>query len=317
MRVLVCGGAGYIGSHTAWYLKNQGHDVVVFDNLSTGHRHLAEGHTFVYGDLLNPWDLKRVFQTGSFDCVMHFAAFIAVGESVTAPHLYYRNNVTGVQNLLDVMMEYGVKNLVFSSTAAIFGQPDVDLIDESVPKNPINPYGRTKWFCEQIFSDYAEAFGLHYVALRYFNACGRAPGTHLRELHDPETHLIPLIVQVAEKKRSHISIFGSDYPTPDGTCIRDYIHVLDLAQAHEQAMHYLSREKRSNAFNLGNGAGHSVEEVIQAVEKVYECPIERVQAPRREGDPARLVASSRKAREILGWNPEYPELEQIVQTLKL
>lgn len=314
MKVLVCGGAGYIGSHMVKMLHQQGHQVVTFDNLSTGHRRAVKWGDFVQGDLLNPTDLFKLFQNHAFDAVMHFAARSLVGESVQNPALYYRNNVTGTYNLLEAMRNKGVNRFIFSSTAAIFGNPVSDKIDEEHPKNPINPYGRTKLMVEQMLQDYASAYGLGAVCLRYFNAAGADPDGELGEEHDPETHLIPNILKAALGQGPGLKIFGDDYPTPDGTCIRDYIHINDLCDAHLKALQYLEQNPGFHAFNLGNGNGFSVKQVLSAAERVAGKSIEHEIAERRVGDPAVLVAESERAVEILQWQPKHQEINSIIQS---
>ncbi|MEJ1991519.1 MAG: UDP-glucose 4-epimerase GalE [Maritimibacter sp.] len=313
-NVLVVGGAGYIGSHMVRALIEAGHGVVVFDNLSQGHREAIEGVFLVEGDLLNPDDLSRLFAQHKFDAVIHFAALIAVGESVAEPGLYYKNNVCGTLNLITAMREAGVNNLVFSSTAAVFGNPLTDRIDESHPLAPINPYGWSKRMVEQMLADHATAFGLNSVALRYFNAAGAAPDGSIGEAHDPETHLVPLVLEAAMGKRDMLKVFGSDYDTRDGTCVRDYIHVLDLASAHLAALDYLDSHPGAHQFNLGNGAGFTNLEVIEAVERVTGRKVPYEMAPRRDGDAGTLVADSTRAKSELGWTPRFAELEQIVET---
>ncbi len=312
-RVLVAGGAGYIGSHTNKLFANSGYKTVVFDNLSNGHRRLARWGEFFKGDLANPADLARCFRKYKIHAVMHFAAFTAVGESVADPAKYYRNNVVCTLNLLDAMRAAGVKYLIFSSTAATYGEPVKLPIIESHPQNPVNPYGRTKLIMERAMADYAAAYGLKYAALRYFNAAGADPDGETGELHEPETHLIPLVLQAASGKRKSIKVFGGNYPTPDGTCLRDYIHVCDLAQAHLLALKYLERGGQNTGFNLGNGKGFSVLDVIKTAEQVTGKKIPVEMAPRRAGDPAVLVAGSARIKKVLGWKPQYPALKTIVE----
>lgn len=313
MKVLVLGGAGYIGSHMVKMLLDYGHEVVTLDNLSGGHREAVLGGEFVVGDVGDRALLDRLFTGHRFDGVMHFAAFIQVAESVRHPGKYYRNNLVSTLNLLDTMVEHGVNNFILSSTAAIFGEPRYIPIDEKHPKHPINPYGLSKWMVEQILADYDCAYGLKYACLRYFNAAGADPSGLLGERHDPETHLIPLVLQVSSGRREYIEVFGRDYDTPDGTCIRDYIHIVDLCQAHLLALDKLHREKKSGAYNLGNGSGFSVRQVIEAAESVTGRQVKVVDAPRREGDPARLVADSTLSREVLHWTAVYADLETIVE----
>ena len=312
MKVMVVGGAGYIGSHMVKMLLATGHEVVTFDNLSSGHRDAVLGGEFVMGDLADPAQLDAAFRAHQPQAVMHFASFIQVGESVRRPDMYYRNNVSNTLNLLDKMVEYKVGVFIFSSTAAVFGEPDYVPIDEAHPNRPVNPYGRSKWMIEQVLQDYDRAFGLKSVCLRYFNAAGADPEGQLGERHDPETHLIPLILQAASGRRPEIQVFGRDYDTPDGTCIRDYIHINDLCSAHLLALQHLANQGESRCFNLGNGAGFSVQEVIDTVQQVTGRPVRVVDGPRRPGDPARLVADSTLARRELGWQPVYVELRDIV-----
>lgn len=312
MRILVVGGAGYIGSHMVKMLFGFGHEVITLDNLSSGHRDAILGGVFVEGDLANIEVLNQVFEKYQPEAVMHFASFIQVGESVQKPDIYYRNNVTNTLNLLDTMLKFDVKKFIFSSTAAVFGEPDYVPIDEAHPKRPLNPYGRSKLMIEQVLADYDKAFNFRYVCLRYFNAAGADPYGELGERHEPETHLIPLILQAASGRRENIHVFGRDYDTPDGTCIRDYIHIVDLCSAHLAALEYLNQSGSSECFNLGNGSGFSVQEVLDAVQKVSGKEVSVIDGPRRPGDPARLVADSKLARCTLNWKPEYTDLEAIV-----
>lgn len=310
--VLVVGGAGYIGSHMVKYLVESGHRVTVLDNLSSGHRDAVQGAYLIEGDLADTVLLDKVFAAYRFDTVMHFASFIQVGESVKKPDIYYQNNVSNTLSLLNAMVRHAVKHLVFSSTAAIFGEPEAIPINEHHPKHPLNPYGRSKWMMEQILADYDHAYGLKSACLRYFNAAGADPSGRLGERHDPETHLIPIALEVALGKRKQLSVYGTDYTTPDGTCIRDYIHVNDLCQAHQLAMEYLHCHQQSIAVNLGNGQGFSVQEVINTVQQVTGITLDIVYGERRDGDPAQLIADSQLARELLGWKPVYPALVDIV-----
>jgi UDP-glucose 4-epimerase len=314
MKVLVCGGAGYIGSHMVRRLIQDGVDTVVFDNLSTGHRESVGGASFVQGDLLASSQLRELFSQGRFDAVMHFCARSLVGESVQQPYAYYENNVVGTLNLLQAMREAGVGKLVFSSTAAVFGQPESDLIDEAHPTRPINPYGASKRMVETILEDAARAHGLRSVALRYFNAAGASPEGDIGESHSPETHLIPNMLRAANGDAPTLKVFGNDYATPDGTCVRDYVHVDDLADAHSRALDFMTSNDGAHAFNLGNGAGFSVMQMIDAAGQVAKRPIPFEIAPRRQGDPDRLVASSAKARRELGWQPRYTEIADIIET---
>lgn len=311
-KVLVVGGAGYIGSHMVWYLGQLGVEVVTFDDLSSGHRDAVLHGEFVQGNMADRVALHALFGRHDFDAVMHFASFIQVGESVQDPAKYYRNNVTNTLTLLDAMRDHGVKRFIFSSTAAVFGEPQRTPIDEAHPQQPINPYGRSKWMIEQVLADYDRAYGLKSVCLRYFNAAGAHPQALLGERHEPETHLIPLVLQAASGRRSHISVFGQDYDTPDGTCVRDYVHVLDLAEAHALALNHLVAGGESEVFNLGNGDGYSVSQVIDTVSRVTGRPVQVQYQPRREGDPARLVADAAKIQKKLGWTPRYPALDDIV-----
>ena len=313
MKILVVGGAGYIGSHMVVRLLQENVDVTTFDNLSGGYRDSVLGGNFIEGDLADINLLDKVFNENDFDAVMHFASFIEVGESIISPAKYYFNNVTNTQNLLDVMVKHGVMNFVFSSTAAIFGEPQYVPIDEKHQMNPINPYGRTKLIVEHMLADYDRAYGLKSVALRYFNAAGADPETRIGERHLPESHLIPLVLQAASGRRKSISIFGQDYDTPDGTCVRDYIHICDLCEAHLLAIETLQSSHESAAFNLGNGNGFSVKEVIDTAMLVTgrEIPVEI--AKRRVGDPARLVADASLARKKLNWEPLFSSLETIVE----
>lgn len=313
MKILVVGGAGYIGSHMVQMLLASDHEVTIFDNLSTGFHQPANKGLFIQGDLANPNELNQVFEEHLFDCVMHFAAFSQVAESVTQPGHYYKNNFCNTLNLLDAMVQHGVNNIIFSSTAALFGNPRYTPIDEKHPCQPINPYGHSKLMIEQALADYEQAYGIKYISLRYFNAAGASLDGSIGERHDPETHLIPIILQVAAGKREHVKIFGRDYSTPDGTCIRDYIHVIDLCQAHLLSLEYLLGEQQSNLFNLGNNSGYSVAEVIQAAKKVTQKQISTINAPRRAGDPEKLVADSERIKHILGWRPHYSEIETIIQ----
>ncbi|MEW8971519.1 MAG: UDP-glucose 4-epimerase GalE [Mesobacillus sp.] len=312
--ILVVGGAGYIGSHLVEELVKT-HEVVVLDNLSTGHeKAVAQQAVFVKGDLGNESDLEAVFSKYPIKAVMHFAANSLVGESVADPLKYYENNVTATLKLLKTMLKYNVKNFIFSSTAATYGIPDVEIISEDSRTQPINPYGQSKLMVENIVSDFAAAYDLRYVVLRYFNAAGASDSGRIGEMHDPETHLIPIILQHLLGQRERISVFGDDYDTPDGTCIRDYIHVTDLAQAHIAALNSLLAEKSKTAtYNLGNGQGYSVKEVIDTCEKVTGKKANVIIAERRAGDPARLVASSEKIRQALGWKAER-DLERIISS---
>jgi UDP-glucose 4-epimerase len=314
--ILVTGGAGYIGAHAVKALEARGFEVIILDSLVYGHRDLIETHSkakLVVGDINDRSFLDRLFSTTKIDAVMHFAAFAYVGESVSDPAKYYQNNVVGTLALLDAMRQHGVTNFIFSSTCATYGDPQYIPIDENHPQHPINPYGAGKLAIERVLQDYDPAYGLKSVIFRYFNAAGADPDGMFGEDHNPETHLIPLVLQTAAGKRAAISIFGTDYDTPDGTCIRDYIHVTDLAQAHVLGLEYLLEHQVSQIFNLGNGSGFSVKEVIDTAQQVTgkEIPIEM--CPRRAGDPAVLIGSSDKARKMLGWKPQYADLSAIVK----
>jgi UDP-glucose 4-epimerase len=315
MRILVCGGAGYIGSHMCKMLVARGYSVTVFDNLSTGHREAVRWGEFIKGDLLIPGDIERALATGTYAAVMHFSARSLVGESVAAPDVYYRNNVVGTLNLLDAMVRHRVGSFIFSSSAAVYGSPEYSPIDEQHPTRPINPYGMTKLIAESILGDYDSAFGLRSIALRYFNAAGADPDGEIGEAHDPETHLIPNILLAAAGKPGQVlKVFGDDYATADGTCVRDYIHVNDLCEAHILALQSLLQGGRSGVFNLGNGRGFSVLEVINAAREVTAREIPYSVVERRPGDPPVLVASSRRAESILGWRPRHGDIRSIIET---
>jgi UDP-glucose 4-epimerase len=312
--ILVVGGAGYIGSHVNKLLAIKGHETIVLDNLVYGHREFVKWGSFVQGDLSGLDFLRELFRTYPIKAVMHFAAFAYVGESVIDPQKYYLNNVRNTLNLLQVMNETNVRKFIFSSTCATYGNPVTIPIDESHPQAPINPYGQSKFVVERILADYCKAYDLQYVSLRYFNAAGADPDGEIGERHDPETHLIPLVLDVAGGRRSYVNIFGTDYDTPDGTCVRDYIHVTDLATAHVLALEYLLSGGKSDCFNLGNGSGFSVLEVIAEAERVTGRTITVKREPRREGDPPMLVGSADKARTLLGWSPEFADLAKIIET---
>lgn len=313
MAILICGGAGYIGSHVNKMLSRRGYETVVFDNLVYGHREAVKWGTFVEGDLKNREEIEAVFERYPIEAVMHFVAYAYVGESVADPEKYYRNNVANTLNLLSVMRRHGCDKLIFSSTCATYGEPESVPITEEMPQNPINPYGASKLMVERILKDFGNAYGLRYVVLRYFNAAGADPEAEIGEDHDPETHLIPLVLDAASGKRPDIKVFGRDYPTRDGSCIRDYIHVEDLASAHVLALEYLARDGKSDFFNLGNEQGTSVLEVIEAARRVTGKEFPITFKERRPGDPAVLVGSSEKARETLGWKPRYGDIEIIVR----
>lgn len=313
--ILVTGGAGYIGSHAVLALQQAGYDVLVLDNLSGGHRELIEQTLrvkLIIGDISDRLLLDRLFATYPIAAVMHFAAYISVGESVTNPNKYYRNNVVGTLTLLEAMVAASIKQLVFSSTCALYGNPKFIPLTEDHPQDPISPYASSKQMVERILADFDLAYGLKSVRFRYFNAAGADPGGLLGEDHEPETHLIPLVLLAALGKYETISILGTDYPTADGTCTRDYIHVSDLARAHILGLKYLQDGGTSDVFNLGNGSGFSVREVIEAARKVTRREIKVVERDCRPGDPPVLVGSSEKARQVLGWQPQYADLEEIL-----
>jgi UDP-glucose 4-epimerase len=313
MRVLVCGGAGYIGSNMTAMLAREGHRPVVFDNLSKGHRNAVHNVQFVLGDFGDFNFTLETLQKYRIEAVMHFAAFIEVGESVDEPLRYYENNVSKTRTLLAAMEKAGVDKFVFSSTAAVYGMPDTIPITEAVTKLPINPYGETKWACERMCHFLSQTGRMRYAALRYFNACGAGGEGTIGEDHRPESHLIPLIIQAAMGKRDTIKIFGTDYPTADGTCVRDYIHIEDLCKAHLLALNKLEKEQEL-VYNLGNGTGYSVRQVIDTVRKVSGKDFKVVETDRRPGDPPVLTADAAKARRELGWATDFPELEAIVQS---
>ncbi len=313
MNVLVVGGAGYIGSHAVRLLERGGHEVWVYDNCSLGHAAAVPEGKLLRGDLRDSETLTDILRDKKIDAVMHFAAFASVPESVAEPAMYYDNNVIGTLRLLDAMRSAGVHRIVFSSTCATYGIPDVSPMSEATPQRPINPYGFTKLTMEQALEAYAQAYGFGYAAFRYFNASGASPDGDIGEDHDPETHLIPIILQVALGQRESVSVFGNDYPTPDGTCIRDYIHVDDLADAHIRALDQL-QPGQGIKLNLGTGRGNSVLEVIEACRRVTGHAIPTVEAERRAGDPPELVADSRRAFDQLDWKPQYTEIETIVKS---
>lgn len=312
MNFLVVGGAGYIGSHMVKQLRRAGHAVVVADNLSTGYRSALMGAQLVELDIADAQAVDELLASQRFDAVFHFASFIQVGESVSEPGKYYQNNLAATLTLLQAMVRANVRHFIFSSTAAVYGDPQYVPIDEAHPKAAINPYGRSKWMVEQVLEDFDRAYGLKSVCLRYFNAAGADPEGELGERHEPETHLLPLILQAAAGRRESITVYGRDYDTADGTCIRDYVHVSDLADAHALAVDYLLGGGASAAFNLGNGQGFSVQQVIDTARQVTGKDIRVGDAPRRAGDPPRLVADPTKAQAVLGWQPKFAALEQIV-----
>ena len=315
MSILVCGGAGYIGSHTVHQLVEKGEDVVIVDNLQTGHMGAVNPKAKFYkGDIREAEVLDRIFTENKIDAVVHFAANSLVGESMTNPLKYFNNNVYGMQVLLEAMVRHGIDKIVFSSTAATYGEPERIPIMEDDRTEPTNPYGHSKLIMEKMMKWVSLANGIRYVSLRYFNAAGAIEDGSIGEDHSPETHLIPLILQVPLGKRDHITVFGEDYPTPDGTCLRDYIHVLDLADAHVLAIDYLRRGGESNIFNLGNGQGFSVKEMIEAAKEATGLDIKVEIGERRAGDPAQLIASSEKARKVLGWQPKFTDVKAVIGT---
>lgn len=314
MKILVVGGAGYIGSHMVKQLAQAGNDVITLDNLSYGYRDAVKYGEFVEGDLGDDSVLDSIFASGDIDAVMHFAGFIQVGESVIKPSMYYHNNVVNTLTLLDAMLRHEVKNFIFSSTAAIFGEPEYTPIDEKHGKQPINPYGHSKLMIEQVLEDYDKAYDLRSTCLRYFNAAGADPDGELGERHVPETHLIPLILQAASGRREDIKVFGDDYATDDGTCVRDYIHINDLCEAHSLALKKMMAADKSARYNLGNGKGFSVKQVIDIAKQVSGNDFKVTIEPRRAGDPAVLVADATLAKKELNWQPEFAELKDIVDT---
>jgi UDP-glucose 4-epimerase len=313
MNVLVVGGAGYVGSHACRILENAGHEVWVYDNLSLGHREAVREGRLIEGDVADGQRVRDVLRERSIEAVMHFAAFAYVGESVVEPAKYYRNNVIATLELLEAMRACDVRKFVFSSTTATYGEPAEIPIPETTPQQPINPYGFTKLVIERALADYAHAYGLGYAALRYFNAAGADPSGELGEDHDPESHLIPIVLQVALGQRDSVTIFGDDYPTPDGTCIRDYVHVNDLGTAHLRALERL-REGQGICVNLGTGRGNSVRQIVDACRRISGKAIPEVMGERRPGDPPELVAQADLARQLLDWTPQFTEIEQIVET---
>lgn len=311
--ILVVGGAGYIGSHINLMLNERGYQTVVFDNLVYGHRKAVVGGILEEGDLADVRRLDEIFEKYEIEAVYHFAAYAYVGESVGDPGKYYNNNVANTLHLLDAMLRHGVRKIVFSSTCATYGVPDRIPITEEAIQRPINPYGASKWMVERILEDYHSAYGLEYCCLRYFNAAGADPNSRIGESHTPETHLIPLVLAAAAGQRENIQVFGTDYPTPDGSCIRDYIHVADLADAHIKAMEYLKNGGESTCFNLGNEIGTSVLEMIKAAEEVTGRDIPVKRCKRRDGDPPVLIGSAKKARKTLGWNQQYADIHTILR----
>jgi UDP-glucose 4-epimerase len=316
MKIFIIGGAGYIGSHMVKIAHMAGHDVITLDNLSTGYQDAVLYGEFEFCDILNSEELDRVFKKHNPDAVMHFSAYSLVGESIIDPYKYYNNNVSGTLSLLKAMIDNNCKKFIFSSSAAIFGNPEYLPIDEGHPKQPINPYGKSKLMVEEILKDFDMAYGLKYVSFRYFNAVGHDPEGELSERHDPETHLLPIIMQVVNGKRESVSIYGMDYDTKDGTCIRDYIHVNDLADAHLRGLDYLNNSNsQSTEFNLGNGNGFSVKEVIQKVKDITNKDFKVLKEKRRDGDPSILIANDKKARSDLNFRTSFDNLEKIIETL--
>jgi len=314
ITVLVLGGAGYIGSHVVRDLIDHHYNVVVYDNLSEGHRESVSVNYFIHADISDTLKLEETFQKYHIDAVMHFSAYAYVGESVINPEKYYKNNVNATINFLSVMLKYKVKNIIFSSSCATYGNPLYFPIDEQHPQKPVNPYGVTKRMVERILEDYDRAYGLKYIALRYFNAAGAHPDGSIGESHRIETHLIPLVLKTITGANANIHIFGTDYNTPDGTCVRDYIHVCDLAHAHRIALEKMLVDMESHCINLGTGTGTSVKEIISACEMVTGKKVPMLYAPRRLGDPPNLIASNSKAKEILNWEPKYKNIDEIIKT---
>jgi UDP-glucose 4-epimerase len=314
MNIFITGGAGYIGSHMVAALGDRGHNILIYDNLSTGYRDSILYGKLVVGDLSDTVLLRKSLQEFKPDAVMHFAAFIQVGESVLEPLKYYRNNSVNAVNLLESMIDLDINNFIFSSTAAVYGNPEIVPISENEPLFPINPYGRSKAYVERVLEDLSSAKALRYISLRYFNAAGADPASRIGERHEPETHLIPLVMKTAKRERDCINIHGSDYPTPDGTCIRDYIHVMDLVDAHIRALEHLIEGGSSAAFNCGYGHGYSVRQVIEVARKVSGIDFPVMETRRREGDPPSLIADSTRLRQQLHWKPRYDDLEYIVKT---
>ena len=312
--ILITGGAGYIGSHANKLLNQKGYKTIIFDNLIYGHKEAVKWGEFVLGDLNDANLLRLVFEKYNIEAVMHFAAFAYIGESVENPEKYYVNNVSNTLNLLNVMKNFGCKYFIFSSTCATYGNPEYTPLDENHPQSPINPYGQSKLMIEKILSDYSNAYNFKYVSLRYFNAAGADVDCEIGESHDPETHLIPLILDAAIGKREDIKVFGTDYDTPDGSAIRDYIHVTDLAEAHILALEYLKNGNSSDVFNLGNGDGYSVLEVIEKAKQITKTDFKVTLVEKRVGDPAKLIGDATKAKKVLGWNPKFFGLEKILQT---
>jgi len=312
-EILIAGGAGYVGSHTIIKLLSEGYQPIVVDNLSTGHEKAILGGTFYSCDIANTKEMQKILSRHKIEAVMHFSANCYVGESVVNPHKYFKNNVSNTIALLDVMIEAGIKKFILSSTAATYGNPTQVPIDETHPQVPCNPYGLSKLMIEQIVNNYEKPYGIKHIYLRYFNAAGSDPEGRIGEDHYPETHIIPLLIQTAMGMKKQFTIFGTDYETKDGTCIRDYIHVMDVADAHIKALRYLDDQRQSNEFNLGTSVGYSVKEIIKKVEDVTGKTIPVEYAERREGDPAILISSAKKAKEILEWHPRY-NIDNMIQT---
>lgn len=312
LRIAIIGGAGFIGSHVNKYLSLAGYQTTVFDNLSQGDRRAVSYGHFLEGDIASSADLNHLFALGPFDVVLHLAALIQVGDSIKDPAKYYKNNVANTLLLLDTMQQHGCKRLVFSSSAAVYGLPYTQTISEEHACQPINPYGETKWMVEKILRDYDRAYGLRSIALRYFNAAGGDPQGELKTYSQTDSNLIPIILRTLLKGKGELTIFGTDYPTPDGTCVRDYIHVWDLAKAHELATQQLIKHNKSTIYNLGNGLGFSVREVAAAVQRVTQLPLEITEGMRRPGDPPFLIANATKAHQELDWYPTYPAIDTIV-----
>lgn len=312
--ILVTGGSGYIGSHCVKALLDAGRRVLVVDNLCTGYQRLTVSDDFAAVNILNRDALLKALKKHEISAVMHFAAHAYVGESVTDPEKYYNNNVIGTHTLLSVMRELGISQLIFSSTCAVYGNPQKLPLTEEHPLDPVNPYGMTKRVVEAMLHDYSQAYGLRYVSLRYFNAAGADPGGRLGECHNPETHLIPLVLQTASGRQPHVTVFGTDYDTPDGTCIRDYIHIADIAKAHLMSLQYIESNEQSNIFNVGTEHGYSVRQIIDTCEKITGKKIKIVNGERRPGDPAILVAGAEKIKKILGWQPDFQNLDAIIET---
>ncbi|MDY6821631.1 MAG: UDP-glucose 4-epimerase GalE [Deferribacterota bacterium] len=312
-RILITGGAGYIGSHVNKLLLEMGYKTIVLDNLSFGHREFVKNTDFILGDTSDKYLLDLIFKNYKIESVMHFAAFAYVGESVQNPSKYYINNVVNTINLLEKLITYKINNLIFSSTCAIYGNPQYTPIDEKHPKNPINPYGKSKLMVENILADYRTSYNLNYTSLRYFNVAGADLSSEIGEWHEPETHIIPILLDVALGKRKEFVVYGDDYDTEDGSCIRDYIHVLDLADCHIKALEW-TRKKNSGAFNIGSEKGYSVKEIIEIAQKVINKKIPFKIGDRREGDPDILVATNKKAKNILGYRPQYSDIETIIRT---